>query len=153
MHLRAAFAPLRPGVLDAPPQALAGDGMHCVSGVLGPAHGRAVPDPRVVLTGEGGAVPDLAPWDGDATLPVTAVRPAGPVTAVPEATPGALADAAHRGLRALSPAARATRATAPPCCAAPARAPRPAWWTPRPKLWAGWVGTRPWSTGWPRTSV
>ncbi|MBL1108864.1 hypothetical protein JK361_30495 [Streptomyces sp. 5-8] len=107
VHLHAEYNPLCPGGLDALAAALRDGGIRAVSGMLGRTRGRTVLDPLAVLTARGVTVPDLAPGAGDTTLEATARRPADPITEALEAALTALADAAHQGLRRLTPATRA----------------------------------------------
>ncbi|MFE9019879.1 hypothetical protein ACFYNL_15080 [Streptomyces sp. NPDC007808] len=106
----AAYNPLCPGGLDALAAALGDEDVHCVSGMLGRAHGRIVLDPLAVLTGTGVVVPDLAPGDGDTSLGAAPARSADPITTALESALAALAEAAHHGLRRLTAPAR-TRLT------------------------------------------
>ncbi len=106
VHLHAEYNPLCPGGLDALAAALADDRIRAVSGMLGRCHGRTVLDPLAVLTAQGVTVPDLAPGPGDTTLRTTARRPTDPITAALRAALTTLADAAHQGLRHMTPATR-----------------------------------------------
>ncbi len=106
----AGYNPLCPGGLDALAAALRDEDVHCVSGMLGRAHGRIVLDPLAVLTGTGVVVLDLAPGDGDTSLGVAPARSADPITTALESALAALAEAAHHGLRRLTAPAR-TRLT------------------------------------------
>ncbi|GAA2195651.1 SWIM zinc finger family protein [Streptomyces bangladeshensis] len=106
VHVHAEYNPLCPGGLDALAAALNDDTVRAVSGMLGRARGRTVLDPLAVLTAEGVTVPDLAPGAGGATLGTAARPSADPITAALEAALTTLADAAHQGLRHLTPATR-----------------------------------------------
>ncbi|MGW7298234.1 hypothetical protein [Streptomyces sp. NPDC054829] len=115
--VRADHDPLCPARLDALAEALDGsrDGPRWISGVLTRDHGRTVLEPLAVLTAGGVVVPDLAPGDGDTALTPAARRTTDPLTHAMESALRALAEAAHHGLRHLSPTARtrlADRATA-----------------------------------------
>ncbi len=110
--VRADHNPLCPAGLDALATALgagAGEPLR-VSGVLGRDHGRTVLEPLAVLTAEGVVVPDLAPGDGDTALTTSVRRTTDPLTHALESALRALAEAAHHGLRHLTPPAR-TRLT------------------------------------------
>ncbi|MFI9244943.1 hypothetical protein ACIGXF_20665 [Streptomyces sp. NPDC053086] len=110
VHLNSEYNPLCPGGLDALAAALADGGVRAVSGMLGRTGGRTVLDPLAVLTTGGVTVPDLAPGVGDSPLGTTGHRPADPITAALETALTTLADAAHQGLRRLTPATRAALA-------------------------------------------
>ncbi|MFI9810096.1 hypothetical protein ACIHEJ_38355 [Streptomyces sp. NPDC052301] len=110
VHLHAEYNPLCPGGLDALAAALTDGGIRAVSGTLGRDRGRTVLDPLALLTAAGVTVPDLAPGAGGITLRTSVHRTTDPVTAALETALTALADAAHRGLRHLTPATRAALA-------------------------------------------
>ncbi|MEU3978636.1 hypothetical protein AB0F77_00780 [Streptomyces sp. NPDC026672] len=101
--LRAEYNPLAPGGLDALAEALSADGVSHVSGMLTRAHGRPTLTPLAVLTPVGVVIPDLAPGAGDSHLATAPPRPADPITAALRSGLDALADAAHRGLRQVTP--------------------------------------------------
>ncbi|SBT94238.1 hypothetical protein GA0115233_108225 [Streptomyces sp. DI166] len=106
--VRAEHDPLCPARLDALAEALGGSGDEplWISGMLTRDHGRTVLEPLAVLTPGGVVVPDLAPGDGDTALTTAARRTTDPLTHAMESALRALAEAAHHGLRHLSPTAR-----------------------------------------------
>ncbi|MFI0445702.1 hypothetical protein [Actinomadura sp. 6N118] len=102
----ATFNPYAPGALDHLAAAL-GSGPRYVSGTLRRSRGALVLDPIAVLNADGATVPDLAPGEGEGDLDAHAGPRADRLGEVLDAALAACADAAHRGLRHLTPAVRA----------------------------------------------
>ena len=100
------YRPACPGALDALASALEGGATH-ISGSVHLVGGGIRIDPVAVLTPDGVIVPDLAPGDGSTALARAVGRPSDPLTAALANAEGALAAAAHSGLRRLSAQARA----------------------------------------------
>ena len=94
-----------PGALDALAGAL-GAGPVFVSGALSRVGGRLVLDPIAVLTDTGLVVPDLAPARDDAEPAGYAVAESDPIGSALGAAVTVFAEAAHRGLRHLTPSLR-----------------------------------------------
>ncbi|KAB2344407.1 hypothetical protein [Actinomadura rudentiformis] len=102
----ATFNPYAPGALDDLAAALGREPRY-VSGTLRRSRGALVLDPIAVLTADGATVPDLAPGEGEGDLDAHAGPRADRLGEVLDAALAACADAAHRGLRHLTPTARA----------------------------------------------
>ncbi|MFG2000707.1 hypothetical protein ACGFNU_16340 [Spirillospora sp. NPDC048911] len=103
----ATFSPYAPGALDHLAAAL-GSGPRYLSGTLRRSRGTLVLDPIAVLTADGVTLPDLAPGEGEGDLDAhSGSGPADRLSEVIDAALAACADAAHRGLRHRTPAARA----------------------------------------------
>ncbi len=95
-----------PGALDALADAL-GSGPVLVSGSLRRVGGVLVVDPIAVLTGAGLVVPDLAPLPGVDLVPGYGDQGSDLIGSAVDAALAACAEAAHRGLRHLTPTLRA----------------------------------------------
>ncbi|GAA3058373.1 hypothetical protein LV79_006175 [Actinokineospora globicatena] len=94
-----------PGALDALARALADEPTY-VSGAVSQADGELRIDPIAVFTAHGLVVPDLAPADAPARLEQATSPQPDHLTAVLTEAQSLCAEAAHRGLRHLSPAFR-----------------------------------------------
>ncbi|WNV84673.1 SWIM zinc finger family protein [Umezawaea sp. Da 62-37] len=94
-----------PGALDALAEALESVPV-LVSGSLRRVGGVLVVDPIAVLTGDGLVVPDLAPVRGASLVPGDHAPESDLIGAAVDAALAACAEAAHRGLRHVTPSLR-----------------------------------------------
>jgi hypothetical protein len=103
------YRPDCPGALDALATALGGDRgtPTFVSGSLRRGRGTLVIDPIAVMTTEGVTVPDLAPGDGSTGLSPHAGTHRDRLSIALDTALTALGEAAHRGLRHLTPGVHA----------------------------------------------
>ncbi|MFF9036145.1 hypothetical protein ACF090_11805 [Streptomyces sp. NPDC014892] len=101
VRVHAPHNPLCPAALDALAAALTEGGVTHLSGAVHHAGGRTSITPLALLGPHGVLVPDLAPPTVPPALPLADRPPSDPVATAVEAALGALADAAHHGLRRL----------------------------------------------------